>query len=169
MRESTHQGNPLIPVHHKSRPGHPVALFQNQMNRLFDNFLIHWSHPAAFTANLALPAIDVIENIKYFEVRAKLPGLEANDVEITASDGFLTIKGERKEEKEEKDQNYIRSETSYGSFQRTVALPETADADNVSKASFANGILTIMIPKKGESFGKSKKLPTKNAKKETRQ
>ena len=108
------------------------------------------------------PAVDVVENEKNFKVKAELAGMKPEDVEISVTDGFLTIKGEKQEETEEKDENYLRRETSYGSFQRVVALPETADCDGAD-ASFKNGVLNIEVPKKPEAIQKPRKLRIKKA------
>ena len=95
-------------------------------------------------------------------MKAELAGMQPEDVEVNVTDGFLTIKGEKKEEKEEKDENYLRRETSYGSFQRTIALPETANTEK-AEATFRNGVLSIEVPKKAEAVQKPKKLQIKKA------
>ena len=89
---------------------------------------------------------------------ADLPGVDEKDVEVVLSDGRLTIKGEKKLEKEEKKQDYYLHERSYGSFARSVALPFEADPDQV-KASFAKGVLTVTVPKPPEVKAKQKKIP----------
>lgn len=124
----------------------PMALFQNEMSRMFNHFFGR------------VPAIDIIEDIKHYEVQAELPGLEPDNVEITASGGFLTIKGEHSGQQEKSDKNYLYSETSSRSFQRTVALPEDADTDKISEAAFSNGVLTVTIPKKEDAPQSSRKI-----------
>jgi HSP20 family protein len=90
--------------------------------------------------------------------------MDPKNVEVEITDGFLTIKGQREEKKEEKDKegSYLRREMSFGSFLRTVALPETADFDK-AEASFRNGILTITVKKKAAAIAKPKKVAVKQA------
>ena len=145
-----------IPVQQRDRMGRSLVSLQDEVDRMFQDFfgsanLSAWAQEAAF------PAIDIIENDKTFKVKAELAGIAPEDVEISVTDGFLTVKGERQEETEDKDENYLRRETSYGSFQRVVALPETADCDEAD-ATFKNGILNITVPKKAEVLQKPKKL-----------
>lgn len=91
------------------------------------------------------PAIEVFERDKKFYVRAELPGLAKEDVKVTIVHDGLTIEGERKEEKEEKKEGFYRTERSYGSFYRQIALPEHVKAEE-AKATFKNGVLEIEIP-----------------------
>jgi HSP20 family protein len=91
-------------------------------------------------------------------VRADLPGLEQKDIDVTLQDGVLTIRGERKEEREGKEESYYYSERSFGAFMRSLAPPPGVDYDKV-KATFKNGILEIHLPKTKES--KSKKVDVK--------
>ena len=91
-------------------------------------------------------------------MEAELPGVEEKDVEVMLSDGRLTIKGEKKQKKKEQKQDYYLHERSYGSFARSVTLPFDADPDKV-KAKFANGVLTLTVPKPPEVKAKVKKIP----------
>jgi HSP20 family protein len=95
-----------------------------------------------------VPSVDVTESEKEIEITAELPGLEEKDVQINVSDGLLTIKGEKKSEKEEKDKNknYRLVERSYGSFSRTLELPAGVDPDAI-KATIDKGVLTVIVPK----------------------
>lgn len=146
--------------------GSSLAALQEEMNRLFDHFytgtqlrLTNWDQklPAA-------PAINVVEDGSSFKVEAELAGMDPKNVEVEITGGYLTLKGERKEEKEEKKEsgNYLRQEISYGAFLRTVALPETADGSKAA-ASFKNGILTVTVPKKAEAQQKLRKIDIKTA------
>jgi HSP20 family protein len=92
------------------------------------------------------PAVDIIEDEKEFLVKAELPEVKKEDVHVTVENGVLTIQGERKFEKEEKNKRYHRTERSYGSFTRSFGLPEGADAGKV-KAEFKDGLLQIHMPK----------------------
>jgi HSP20 family protein len=95
------------------------------------------------------PRVDVEETDKEITVKADLPGVDPKDIDVQVLDGVLTLKGEKKEEKEEKTKNYHRVERFAGSFYRAIPLPAGADADKVVAKS-AKGVLTITIPKKPE-------------------
>lgn len=162
LSELIHWNRPShIPVQHGSRFGRSLLSLQEDMDRIFHDFFGGTS-PPAWVKEDGFPAVDIIENGKTFKVKAELAGMDPEDVEISVTDGFLTIKGEKQEEKEEKDGNYLRHETSYGSFQRTIALPETANCDK-AEASFKNGVLNIEVPKKAKALQKPKKLQIKKA------
>jgi HSP20 family protein len=90
--------------------------------------------------------MDVTETAKEIEITAELPGLEEKDVQINVADNVLTIRGEKKAEKEEKEKNYRLVERSYGAFERTLELPEGVNADAI-KANIAKGVLKVIIPK----------------------
>ena len=126
--------------------------FRDQMDRLFDSFfgLAPWEE-AALTAGAGAwtPDLEVVESDKEVVVKAEMPGLDPKDIDIRVSGNVLTLSGEKKEEKEEKKEGYYRSERRYGSFFRSVELPQGAKADDVI-AEFDKGILTLKIPKTGE-------------------
>lgn len=167
IRELIHWNNPSsVLVQKREDISHSLSALQAEMNRLFNHFyngsqvyLTDWDK------NLAdLPAVNVVEDGSSFKVEAELAGMDPKNVEVEVAGGCLTVKGERKEEKkEEKDGgSYLRQEISYGSFTRTIALPDTADSDK-AKASFKNGILTVTVPKKPEAQQKPKKIEIKTA------
>jgi HSP20 family protein len=93
-----------------------------------------------------MPKVDVAETNDAVHVTADLPGLSENDIEVTLSDGHLHIRGEKHDRKEDKDKNYHRIERTYGSFQRSIALPAEVDSEKVD-ASFKNGVLSVVLPK----------------------
>jgi len=138
-----------VPV--KREESHPIETFQRDMNRFFDEF---------FTRGFGLtpfdrfdegfegfsPHVDVVEGDKDITIAAELPGMDEKDIEVSLSQGVLTISGEKKEEKEDKGKNYYRMERSYGSFRRSVALPCEVNADKVA-ATYKQGVLTITLPK----------------------
>jgi len=145
----------------------PFSSLQSEINRLFDDFLTNGFErallPAAWTGDQMLtPAVDIIENDKNFKVEIELPGMEESDVEVTINDNYLTIKGEKKESKHDKGENYVRRERYYGSCERAIALPETADTDK-AKATFKKGVLWVDIPKKAGAVKPAKKLEIKAA------
>jgi len=109
---------------------------------------------------MLMPSTDVTETDKEIEITAELPGLEEKDVQVNFADGVLTIRGEKKAEKEEKDKNYRLVERSYGSFERSIALPEGVKPEDV-KATIAKGVLTVKVPKPAPA--QSKKIEVKSA------
>ncbi|HEX7006529.1 MAG TPA: Hsp20/alpha crystallin family protein [Alphaproteobacteria bacterium] len=144
--------------------GWPFRSLQREINRVFRDFfddasLPDWEFGAGFTPGIA-PKMDIAETDKAFEVTVELPGIDEKDVDISVTDGVLTIKGEKKAETEEKGKNYHRIERSYGSFQRSMALPPTVDIDAID-ATFKNGVLTVMLPKSAKAVEKAKKIKIK--------
>ncbi len=162
LRELVHLNRPFnVPVQQRGRFGQSLHSLQEEMNDLFEDFfssngLKSWMAPMGS----AFPSVDIIENEKKFKVKAEIAGYNPDDIDVSVTDGFLTISGKRKEEEEEKEENYLRRELSYGSFQRTIALPETSNCEE-AEASFKNGMLTIDIPKKAEAMQKPKKVTIK--------
>jgi HSP20 family protein len=128
----------------------PFLALQRDMNQLFDDFWGgSWLTPYGESErewSMFSPHVDVVETDTEVKVQAELPGLEEKDFEVSVSQDALTIRGEKKQEKEEKGRNYFRTERSYGLFQRAIPLPRNVDADRVS-AEFSKGVLTISLPK----------------------
>ncbi|CDX21322.1 Small heat shock protein C2 [Mesorhizobium sp. ORS 3324] len=108
------------------------------------------------------PAMDLVEKANEYEITAELPGIDEKNVEIKLANHTLTIKGEKKEDKEEKEKDYYLSERRYGSFQRSFQLPEGVDADKID-ATFNKGILTVKLPKTTEAQKAEKKITVKAA------
>lgn len=138
----------LVPVHR----GRGTGLFplQTGMNRLFDEFfdefgLVPISGVGAQIAQFT-PKLDIKETDTEIKIAAELPGMNEKDIELSLEDNVLTIKGEKKQEHDEKDNGYYRAERCYGSFQRTIDLPAEIDWKNV-KARFKKGVLTVDLPK----------------------
>ncbi|MBN1515121.1 Hsp20/alpha crystallin family protein [Candidatus Sumerlaeota bacterium] len=96
------------------------------------------------------PQIDIQEDVNTITIEAELPGLTQDDFNIEVNNGRLTLKGEKTENKEVKQENYTHRERRYGAFQRVITLPETADAEKI-EANYVNGVLKIAIPKKEEA------------------
>jgi HSP20 family protein len=122
----------------------PFTALQREIDYLFNDFTRGW--PAVGRMPELTPSMDVAETDKEIEITAELPGLEEKDVQVNVADNVLTIKGEKKAEKEEQDKNYRLFERSYGSFSRTIELPAGVNADAI-KASISNGVLTVKVPK----------------------
>ena len=161
-----------IPVEVKKAPSpregsvEPWRSFRDDMDRLFDRFAKGFGVPSfapfwSKDVDLAAPAVDLAEDDKAYTVTAELPGIEENDIDVAVSGGMLTIKGEKKQEKEEKNKNYYLSERSYGSFQRSFSLPDGIDQAKIA-ANFAKGVLTVTLPKSPEGQ-KSQKIEVKAA------
>jgi HSP20 family protein len=106
------------------------------------------------------PAVDIIEKPNEFRITAELPGMSDKDIDVKCADGVLTMRSEKKEEMEEKDEDYFLSERRYGSFHRSFRLPESVDEDKID-ATFKNGVLTITLPKRAESKKAEKKISIK--------
>lgn len=152
-----------VPV---SRGSNPITAFQDEVNKLFNDFFGGTSLPGWWHRNEPAfafsPALDVAENGREFKITCELPGLDANEVQINAADGYLTIRGEKKEERKEEKEGYFRQERSYGSFQRVIPLPDTANLDK-AEAGFKNGVLTVRIPKKAGAESKERRIEIKQA------
>ena len=134
---------------------------RGEINRLFDSMTGHGGHDSAgmFDGDWA-PAVDILENDDTVVIRAELPGLSEKDIEVDILGDTLTIKGEKKKEKEEKDRHYHRLERLYGTFHRSVALPGEVSSEK-AKAIFKNGLLEINVPKKEEAKPKQIKVDVK--------
>jgi HSP20 family protein len=142
----------LIPIGRErgvARFGEPFTTLQREIDRLFDDFTRGWPTAAWPTAGRTaelMPSMDVAETDKEIEITAELPGLEEKDVQVNVADNVLSIKGEKKSEKEEKDKNYRMFERSYGSFSRTIELPAGTNPDTI-KASLSDGVLKVTVSK----------------------
>ena len=120
------------------------------------------SLPAFKSATWAAePKVDVTEDNKAITVTAELPGIEEKDVNVSVGDGYVSISGEKKSEKEEKTKGGYLQERSYGSFHRSFRLPDTVDADKIA-ADLSKGVLTVTLPKKsGQTVPKTRKVAVK--------
>jgi HSP20 family protein len=129
---------------------------RDEMDRLWDAVMTApWRPFQAMRQPQIMPAIDVFEKEGALHVRAELPGMSEKDVEVNVSGDALTISGEKKEEREVKEENYYRSERTYGKFSRRIALPPGADADQ-AKATFKNGVLEVDVPVRPVAGGEKK-------------
>jgi HSP20 family protein len=130
------------------QPVRELDSLQGEVNRLFDAFFGNGNGSGAGrgAGRRWIPAMDLVEKEDSFVLKADLPGLGRDDVEIEVKDGVLTIAGERKAEHEDSSEGYYRVERSFGTFSRTLALPKGINPDDVA-ASFDNGVLEVRIPK----------------------
>lgn len=140
------------------RPTRDLTGIREDMNRLFDSFFsgLPEQRRGLLEGEWA-PSIDIAETDEDIVVTAELPGVKQEEVDITIADGVLTLKGEKKEEKEVKEKNYHRIERTYGSFQRSISLPTGTEAGK-AKATYKDGILRITIPKVEEAKPKQIKI-----------
>lgn len=142
----------------------PFAALHREVEKVFEDFTKSWPSVSALTGRgMLVPNIDVSETDKGLEVTAELPGVDEKDVDVTLADNILTIKGEKKSEREEKGEGRYVSERSYGAFQRSFSLPYEVDEANV-EAKFDKGVLKISLPKSAELTKKTKKIAIKSAK-----
>ena len=125
---------------------------QREIERVFESFSNNWPS-LDFRASDLTPSMDIAETDKDIEITAELPGLEEKDVQVNVADDVLTIKGEKKAEKEEKEKNYHRIERSYGSFYRSLQLPSGVNADAI-KATLKNGVLKVTVTKPAAALPK---------------
>jgi HSP20 family protein len=126
-------------------PFRDLMRLQDEVGRLFDERLYRNGESVGWT-----PAVDIYEDDEGVTLRFELAGVEPKDVDIRFENGVLTLRGERKLEKEEKRENYHRVERSYGTFTRSFTLPGTVDAEKI-RAESKNGVLTVALPKKAEA------------------
>lgn len=139
-------------------PFRDLVTTQDRFNRLFNDTVSSFFGGDASAPRAAWsPAVDIFETDHSLVLKAELPGVDPKDVEARVEDGTLYLKGERRFEKEVKEENYHRVERSYGSFTRTFALPSSVDADRVS-AEYKDGVLTLTLPKREEAKPKTIKI-----------
>jgi HSP20 family protein len=154
---------------------HPWHALRTDMDRLFDQFAgtfgvpsmrrmldlePAWRFESSF--NLAAPAVDITEDDKAYKIAAELPGMAEKDIDISLNGDLLTLKGEKRQEREEKEEHSYVSERSYGSFQRSFALPSGINRDQI-KAEFTKGVLTVTLPKTAEAQKQQKKIDIKGS------
>jgi HSP20 family protein len=150
----------------------PFDALRKEVDRLFENFGDDfWGRPMRSLARLerdwskqlaAAPAVDVTESGNAYEITAELPGLDEKNIEVNVANGGLSIRAEKKEEKEETRKDYYVSERRYGSFERNFALPEGVDVSKI-EATFKNGVLKVTLPKTAEAQQPAKKIEVKPA------
>ena len=135
----------------------PLSALQQEIDRLFDGFSRGFS---GLPARDMMPSMDLSETDKEIEITAELPGLEEKDIQLNVADNVLTIRGEKKNEREETKKDYHLVERSYGSFTRVVQLPEGVNPDNI-KAVMSKGVLKVTVPKPAPA--QTKKIDVKSA------
>lgn len=138
-------------------PFSELSAMKERMDRLFEETLDRPGVPAQ-EAGLWTPAVDIYETGEEIVVKAELPGVEKDQIDVEARDGVLTLRGERKVERDVKEENYHRVERSYGAFRRSFSLPSSVDPDGI-RATLRDGILEVRLAKRAEV--RPKKVPVK--------
>lgn len=153
---------------------HPFNSLRRQVDQLFDEFSpTAWHFPfrlsaatpvdkwwATVSPESAMSPVDITEDDAAYKLSIELPGLEEKDVQISVSNGYLVVSGEKKEEKEEKEKGRYLSERRYGRFQRSFAVPDHVDVAKVD-AVMKNGVLSLVLPKTAESKRDEVKIPVR--------
>ena len=137
-------------------PFREFVTLQDRMNRLFRESYPEGREEALTTSTFA-PPVDVYEDEHNITLKIEVPGIEEKDIDVRLENNTLTVHGERKFEKEEKEENYRRVERQYGSFTRTFTLPNTVDAEKVT-ANYDKGVLKVQLAKKSEAKPKQIKV-----------
>jgi len=140
-------------------PFRDLNMLQDRMNRLFDDAGRPWrtDEPAATTS--WSPSVDIFETEGEIVVKAELPGMDRKDIQLNLENNVLSLRGERKFQKETKDDNYHRIERSYGVFSRAFSIPATVDEERI-RADYKDGVLKIVLPKKDQAKPKQIKIAT---------
>ncbi len=138
-------------------PFRDLSMLQDRMNRLFDDAGRPWrtDEPAATTS--WSPSVDIFETEGEIVVKAELPGMDRKDIQLNLENNVLSLRGERKFQKETKDDNYHRIERSYGVFSRAFSIPATVDEERI-RADYKDGVLKIVLPKKDQAKPKQIKI-----------
>ncbi len=135
------------------RPRSHLPVASDDLDRAFDRLMRGWMDSSAFSVFDWSPSVDVAETKDEIVVKAEIPGVSKDDIDLTIENNRLMISGEKRQEEHEEGKNYYRTERSYGSFRRIFNLPAQADAEKVS-ASYDDGVLTVKIPKSEVAKGK---------------
>jgi HSP20 family protein len=148
--------NTQAPAVYRDETANPFLTLHREMNRLFDETLRQFDMPSLFGRMPSWPSIEVSETDTELRVTAEVPGLDEKDIEVLLSNGLLTIRGEKKESVEDKQRQF--SERYYGRFERQIALGTEVEEDRI-KASFKNGLLSVILPKTAKAQASRRRIP----------
>lgn len=152
-------GESSVPV--RKEDENPFYALQRDINSVFENFFRDFDlMPFGRSFEGFTPKVDVLETEKEIKITAELPGMDEKDIDVSVNKDTVTIKGEKKTEKEDKGKDYYRMERSYGSFCRTIPLPIEVNIDK-AEAKFSKGVLTIVLPKTEAAIKETKKIAIK--------
>jgi HSP20 family protein len=147
-------------------PLHDVAVLQNRLNSIFQDFTRNDSNDSENLSHGSfVPPVDIFENEQQIQLKLEVPGIKQQDLDIRVENHTLTVKGERKFETDQKEENFHRIERRFGTFVRTFTLPQTVDTEAVS-AQYDAGVLTISLAKKPEAKPKQVKIEVNSAPKQ---
>lgn len=152
-----------VPVRREDEWSNPFYSLQREMNSIFDRFFSDFTPARGWDEDMSggyLPRVDVKETQKHVRVEAELPGMDEKDIDISIKDNLLTLRGEKRIEREEKEEGFYQLERSYGKFHRNILLPAEVDSGKV-EAVFKKGILSIQLPKKPQAQQKAKRIEIK--------
>ena len=138
-------------------PFRDLVQLQDRVNRLFQESANSAGREEGFTTSSFVPPVDIYENEHNIVLKLEVPGVDQKDLDIRIENNTITIRGERKFEKETKEENYHRVERRYGQFQRSFGLPQTVNPEQVT-ADYSNGILTVTLAKRAEAKPKQIKV-----------
>jgi HSP20 family protein len=145
-----------MPVITRWDPFRDLAALQNRMNRLFEE-QYGGGREEQLTTGAFVPPVDIYEDEHGIQLKLEVPGIDEKDLDIKVENNVLTVSGERKLEKEEKEENFHRVERRYGSFSRSFTLPNTVDTENI-QADYENGVLKLRLAKRAEAKPKQIKV-----------
>lgn len=153
-----------------SRWDHPIESLRREWDRALESFPARWPFGRPNLGNEPFwrkpfsghgePVVDVAEREDKYEVMVELPGIEEKDIHLKIANGLLTVRAEKHGEREEKRKDYYLSERTFGTFQRSLRVPDGVDLDQV-EATFDNGVLTVALPKTHEAREREKRIPIK--------
>jgi HSP20 family protein len=152
-------GKKGVPV--KREEDNPYVVLRRDIDSLFDNFFRGFDTEFFGSGTgVFMPKADVRESEKEFRISVELPGMDEKDIDVALTRDMLTIRGNKKEEQEDKGKNYHRLERSYGSFSRTIPLPVAVESEKI-EANFRKGVLSIRLPKSLKAVSETKKIAVK--------
>ncbi|MGB9561804.1 MAG: Hsp20/alpha crystallin family protein [bacterium] len=142
------------------RPAKEISKMFRMMDEMMQDFA-RWGFPSIAEREeyFIYPPIDVLEDEKELVIKAEIPGVEKENIKVLVDNNMLTISGEKRAEKAEEGKNFYSVERRFGSFKRVITLPSTIDPDNI-KATYKDGVLTVVLPKKEEARAKEIKITT---------
>ena len=165
FRKEEEAGGKTVPVQRDASPAHaygsaaPLVNFHREIDRVFDQAFQGFGRSAWPFADGAVlkPTLDLAATEKEYAINVEIPGVDEKDVDLEIVNDTLTIRGEKRQETEQKGNSYYRMERAYGSFQRVLSLPEDVDQDGV-KATFRKGVLAITMPRKPRPHADVRKI-----------
>jgi HSP20 family protein len=146
-----------LPERRRETPFHAL---QKEMNHLINGFFSDFEGLEGTSLQAVSARVDVAEDEKEYRINIEIPGMEEKDIELTVEDNCLIVQGEKRQSKEQKDENWVRMESSYGNFYRSIPLRTEIDEDRVD-AKYKNGVLKIKAPKSPHAATKKKRIQIK--------